>query len=75
LQLFLQNENPAKKPHSLPDIEAETSVAKPPFAQRRSSEHLLFLYWSALFANPVKSIFVNLFGSKFSFGSHLLKSL
>jgi hypothetical protein len=61
LQFSLQNGNPAKKPHSFPDIEVETSVAKPPFAQKRSSERRLFLYSSALYANPVKSILENLF--------------
>jgi hypothetical protein len=47
--------NPVPKPHSFPDIEAETAIAKPPYAHKRSRAHPWFAYF-ALFDNPVKSI-------------------
>jgi len=71
---FPAKQKPSKKPHSFPDIEAETAIAKPPYAHKRSRAHPLFLYF-ALFANPVKSIFEHLISSKLSSGSPLLKSL
>jgi hypothetical protein len=43
------------KPRSFPDSEAETSISKPPCAQKCSRAGQLFVY-SALFANPVKTI-------------------
>jgi hypothetical protein len=55
LAIFLASGNPVKKPHSFPDIEAETAIAKPPYAHKRSRAHPWFVYF-ALFANPVKSI-------------------
>jgi hypothetical protein len=52
--------NGVPKPRSFPDTEAETQVSEPPFAQKRSRTGLVFAY-SALFANPVKTIFSHLF--------------
>jgi len=45
------------KPRSFPDTEAETTISKPPYAQKRSRAGQLFVY-SALFANPVKAILI-----------------
>jgi hypothetical protein len=47
--------NPVTKPHSFPYIEAETVIAKLPYAHKRNSAHPWFAY-VALFDNPVKSI-------------------
>jgi len=47
--------NPIKKPHSFPDIEAETAIAKPLHGHTHGHMHSWSLYF-ALFANPVKRI-------------------
>jgi hypothetical protein len=60
--------NPAIKPHSFPDFEAETAIAKPPYAHQRSSAHPWFAYF-ALFDNPVKSISNTYLVQSFNIGS------
>jgi hypothetical protein len=45
----------SKQPHSFPGTEAETSIHKPPFAQRHNRTGNVSGY-SALFASPVKII-------------------
>jgi len=60
--------NPVLKPHSFPDIEAETAIAKPPYAYKRSRAHPWFAYF-ALFDNPVKSISNTYLLQSFSIGS------
>jgi len=45
----------SKKPHSFPDIEAETAIAKPLHVRIHGHMHLWSSYF-ALFANPVKRI-------------------
>jgi len=52
---FPASGNPVIKPHSFPDIEAETAIAKLPYAHKHSHAQSLFVHY-ALFANPVKSI-------------------
>jgi len=44
-----------KKPHSFPEIEAETAIAKPLHGHTCRHTHSWTLYF-ALFANPVKRI-------------------
>jgi len=60
--------NPVIKPQSFPDIEAETAIAKPPYAHKRRRAHPWFAYF-ALFDNPVKSISNTYLVQSFSFGS------
>ena len=45
----------SKKPHSFPDIEAETAIAKPQHVHTHVHMHSWSFYF-ALFANPVKRI-------------------
>jgi hypothetical protein len=52
---FPASGNPVIKPHSFPDNEAETAIAKPPNAHIQGRAHPWFAYF-ALFDNPVKSI-------------------
>jgi len=52
---FPAGETLVKKPHSFPDIEAETAIAKPLHGHTCRHTHSWSLYF-ALFANPVKRI-------------------
>jgi hypothetical protein len=65
---FPANGNPVIKPHSFPDIEAETAIAKPPYAHKRGRAHPWFAYF-ARFDNPVKSISNTYLVQSFSIGS------
>ena len=60
--------NPVIKPHSFPDIEAETAIAKLPYAHKRGLAHPWFAYF-ALFDNPVKSISSTYLAQSFSTGN------
>jgi hypothetical protein len=60
--------NPVIKPHSFPDIEAETAIAKPPNAHKRGLAHPWFAYF-ALLDNPVKSIPNTYLAQSFNIGS------
>jgi len=60
--------NPVTKPHSFPDIEAETAIAKPPYAHLKTRAHPWFAYF-ALFDNPIKSIPNTYLVQSFSIGS------
>jgi len=61
--------NPVIKPHSFPDIEAETAIAKLPYAHKRGLAHPWFAYF-ALFDNPVKYISNTYLVQSFSIGSY-----
>jgi hypothetical protein len=63
--------NPVTKPHSFPYIEAETVIAKLPYARKRNSAHPWFAY-VALFNNPVKSISNTFLVQSFSYWQLLI---
>ena len=65
---FPASGNPVIKPHSFPDIEAETAIAKPLYAHKRGRAHPWFAYF-ALFDNPVKSIPNTYLAQSFSIGN------